>query len=352
MHRRVALLSVAALALAGALVPAQAQATGTADHRPVRWSGADSSSERRTVLQYWTTQRMMAAQPMDTMAAPRRATRSGGPTRGEPWAARGDAARTGQRATQRTPWRTQGSGNQARGAQTQQAVPNSPGLRWTDGGAVVRTSGRLFFTTAEGANASCSGTAVTSANESVVMTAGHCVKLNGAAHRNVAFVPSLRQRPPPLRHLGGDQAVHHAAVERPRGHQLRHRRRRGRAAAGTDADRRRGRAGGGVQPGAAAADVRVRLSGGGAVRRLDPDLLQRAGVQRPGRDQGPGVRCNMTGGSSGGGWFLGFNESTGLGMLNSVNSFTYDFAPGFMFGPFFGDEAMEVYQAAQNSGAL
>ncbi|GAA4526767.1 MULTISPECIES: trypsin-like serine peptidase [Nonomuraea] len=352
MHRRVALLSVAALALAGALVPAQAQATGTADHRPVRWSGADSSSERRTVLQYWTTQRMMAAQPMDTMAAPRRATRSGGPTRGEPWAARGDAARTGQRATQRTPWRTQGSGNQARGAQTQQAVPNSPGLRWTDGGAVVRTSGRLFFTTAEGANASCSGTAVTSANESVVMTAGHCVKLNGAAHRNVAFVPAFDNGRRPFgtwvatrlfttqqwnarEDINFDIA---AAVVAPlQGRTL------------TDV------VGG---QGVAFNQARQRQMfafGYPAAAPFDGSTLiycSGRAFNDPVATRGQGVRCNMTGGSSGGGWFLGFNESTGLGMLNSVNSFTYDFAPGFMFGPFFGDEAMEVYQAAQNSGAL
>ncbi|NUP67334.1 MAG: peptidase, partial [Nonomuraea sp.] len=67
------------------------------------------------------------------------------------------------------------------------------------------------------------------------------------------------------------------------------------------------------------------------------------------KDQG--LRCAMTGGSSGGPWFQGFDPSTGLGWLNSVNSFKYDFAPDFMFGPFFGNEAMAVYQAAQRAGA-
>ena len=43
---------------------------------------------------------------------------------------------------------------------------------------------------------------------------------------------------------------------------------------------------------------------------------------------------------------------TGLGWLNSVNSFKYDFAPQFMFGPFFGNEAMAVYQAAQRTNTL
>jgi hypothetical protein len=65
-----------------------------------------------------------------------------------------------------------------------------------------------------------------------------------------------------------------------------------------------------------------------------------------------GLRCDMTGGSSGGPWFQGFDESTGQGWLNSVNSFKYNFAPDFMFGPFFGDEAMTLYQSAQNVNAL
>src|SRR5690606_41375459 len=73
MHRRVALLSAAALALAGTLVPAQAQA---ADHRPGPWAGAGSSSERRNVLQCWTPQRMLAAQPVAPIHAPRRARAS------------------------------------------------------------------------------------------------------------------------------------------------------------------------------------------------------------------------------------------------------------------------------------
>jgi hypothetical protein len=33
-----------------------------------------------------------------------------------------------------------------------------------------------------------------------------------------------------------------------------------------------------------------------------------------------GMGCNMTGGSSGGGWFAAFNESTGEGVLGSLNS--------------------------------
>ena len=373
MHRRVVLVSAAAaLALAGALAPAQA-ATQASDHRPVRWSGADSWSERRSVLQYWTTQRMLAAQPMDTIDAPRR-TRSSRPTRGRPWSADATISVTSR---QRHPWRGQdpgtgnrsrdgsgnntgdngnsgnngnGNGNNNTGRAT--AVNNSPGLRWADGGAVVRTSGRLFFSTAGGANASCSGTAVTSGNESVVMTAGHCVKLNGAAHRNVAFVPGFDQGRRPFgtwvasrlfttqqwnarEDINFDVA---AVVVAPlQGRTL------------TDVVGGQGVAFNQQR------QQQVFAFGYPAAAPFDGSRLiycSGRAFNDPVATQGQGVRCNMTGGSSGGGWFIDFDASTGTGTLNSVNSFTYDFAPGFMFGPFFGEEAMQVYQAAQRADAL
>jgi hypothetical protein len=67
--------------------------------------------------------------------------------------------------------------------------------------------------------------------------------------------------------------------------------------------------------------------------------------------RGIGLTCDMTGGSSGGPWFAGFNESTGLGTQNSVNSFKYNFAQNWMFGPYFGQEAKAVYDAAQRNSA-
>ncbi|MEU7740829.1 peptidase [Nonomuraea sp. NPDC049158] len=353
MHRRVALLSAVALTVAGALVPAgaaQARSGTGLDPRPVRWSATDSSSERRNVLQYWTQQRTLAARPLDT-PTPRRGNRSGGPTQGTPWATRGASSTI----TQRTPWTSGGTSRvQTASASTAQQgarVPNSPGLRWTDGGAVVRTTGRVFFTTAEGGNASCSGTAVTSANESVVMTAGHCVKIDGAAHRNWVFIPGFDNGRRPfgtwvasrmlttqqwnanedinfdiaavvvaplqgrtLTDVVGGQGV---AFNQPRQRQM--------FSFG--------------YPAAPPFDGSRLIYCSG--RAFNDTVMT--------RDQG--LRCNMTGGASGGPWFQGFNEATGLGWLNSVNSFKYDFAPDFMFGPFFGNEAMAVYQAAQNTNA-
>lgn len=51
-----------------------------------------------------------------------------------------------------------------------------------------------------------------------------------------------------------------------------------------------------------------------------------------------GIDCDMTGGSSGGPWFV-----DGNGPQNSVNSYGHALIPDVMFGPYFGSEAEEVY---------
>ncbi|MEU8247842.1 peptidase [Nonomuraea sp. NPDC048916] len=377
MHRSVVLLSTVALSTAGALVSsgtAQAGARTDLDPGPARWSATDSWSDRRTVLQYWTSQRMLAAQPL-AAPAPRRGTRSGAPTQGTPWATRGASATVTRRPpAQRTPWTVHSSAVTTRAASWTSApavttraasstgtsavatllraqVPNSPGLRWTDGAAVVRTTGRVFFTTAEGRNSSCSGTAVTSANESVVMTAGHCVKLNGAFHRNWVFVPAFDRGRRPFgtwvasrllttqqwnvrEDINFDIA---AAVVAPLQGRTLTDVVGGQGVAFNQARQRQMYSFG--YPAAAPFDGSALIYCSG--RAFDDTVMT--------RDQG--LRCGMTGGASGGPWFQGFDESTGLGWLNSVNSFKYNFAPDFMFGPFFGNEAMAVYQAAQRTGA-
>ncbi|WP_428843854.1 trypsin-like serine peptidase, partial [Streptomyces platensis] len=65
--------------------------------------------------------------------------------------------------------------------------------------------------------------------------------------------------------------------------------------------------------------------------------------------QDHGLSCNMTGGSSGGPWFTTFDEKTGTGLQSSVNSFGYQFLPNTMFGPYFGDDAKNLYNTAQAS---
>jgi hypothetical protein len=54
------------------------------------------------------------------------------------------------------------------------------------------------------------------------------------------------------------------------------------------------------------------------------------------------LACNMTGGSSGGGWITS-------GKLNSVNSFKYSIDKNSMYGPYFGNTVQTIYDSAQNA---
>jgi V8-like Glu-specific endopeptidase len=69
-------------------------------------------------------------------------------------------------------------------------------------------------------------------------------------------------------------------------------------------------------------------------------------------DPGPGpdtsaIFCNMTGGSSGGGWLINMNAD-GWGLVNSVNSYKYQSSPNFMYGPYHGAAALNLYDFVKN----
>ncbi|MEU8248693.1 peptidase [Nonomuraea sp. NPDC048916] len=333
MHRRVALLSVVTLTLGGALLPVGAAQARTAPPKPAAKAAADSSAEQRAVLRYWTPQKMEAAQPLAAPAPKQGATMgTGGP--GEP--------------TTGTPWTTQGT---AVSTSLRAQAPNSPGAAWTGGGTVTRTTGRIFFTY-QGRNSSCSGSAVTSANKSVVMTAGHCVKLGGAFHTNWVFVPGYDNGDRPhgtwvatrlltTQQWNASEDINFdiaAAVVAPLEGRTLVDAVGGQGLAFNQSRRQQMYAFG--YPAAAPYDGSKLIYCAG--RAFDDFLMS--------RDHG--LTCNMTGGASGGPWFRNFDESTGLGSLNSVNSFKYNFAPNWMFGPYFGNEAQAVYQAAQSANTL
>ncbi|MFG1702162.1 trypsin-like serine peptidase [Nonomuraea sp. M3C6] len=329
MHRRIVLLSILTLAAgSAALLPASA-AQAQARPKPAQHAAADSASEQKQVLTYWTEGRMEAAQPLDA-PGPKQGTKMALTTEGTPWTAPPTGVRGG-------------------GVELQAA--RSSGEPWTDGGAVAKTTGRIFFTT-QGRNASCSGTAVTSANKSVVLTAGHCVKLSGAFHTNWVFVPGYTNGNRPLgtwaatkllttQQWNASEDINFdvaAAVVAPLQGRTLVDAVGGQGVAFNQARRQQMYAFG--YPAAAPYDGSKLIYCSG--RTFDDFLMS--------DDQG--LTCNMTGGSSGGPWMLNFNESTGLGTQNSVNSFKYNFAPNWMFGPYFGNEAQAVYQAAQSTNAL
>jgi hypothetical protein len=62
------------------------------------------------------------------------------------------------------------------------------------------------------------------------------------------------------------------------------------------------------------------------------------------------ISCNMTGGSSGGGWLIN-PASNGLGFVNSHNSYRYIGGPlasaSTMYGPYYGSEALSLFNSAQ-----
>lgn len=311
-----AMVGVTALLTTGAL----ATPAGAA---PAPGSGAEvGAAAQERARDFWTPARMRAAAPLDLLTVD-------GHFEG------GSAPRTGARTTV---------------APTDVGVQAFPsgGTAWTGGGAVVSTAGRVFFTY-QGRTASCSGNAVTSANKSTVITAGHCVKLEGAWHTNWVFVPGYHDGQAPhgrwtaTRTLATPQWTASedinydigAAVVAPLGGQLL-----------TDVVGGQGLAfntGYNLPmyafgfPAAAPYDGEKFIHCSGNTSR---DFLL---------SNDHGMTCNMTGGSSGGPWFTRFDEATGTGLLSSVNSFKYNFLPNRMYGPYFGTDAQNLYQAAQSS---
>jgi hypothetical protein len=257
---------------------------------------------RSSVQDYWTAERMQAATP----------------------------------AEQRRPGANAAAASRAAAAWTSAEVTSA----YTE--APTRTHGKVFFTLG-GADYVCSGTALLSANKSVVWTAGHCVNEGpGAFATNWQFVPAYKDGAAPLGvyvardlyttsnwgqrgDMGYDLGA--AIVEPADG-----------GAALTDRVGGRGiafnyaRAQGYVSYGYPAAPP----FGG---ERL---WTCTSGLQTSDASANPatlGIGCDMTGGSSGGGWIVGSD-------LYSVNSYGYDNQPDVMYGPYQGDVAQSLYDAA------
>jgi V8-like Glu-specific endopeptidase len=219
-----------------------------------------------------------------------------------------------------------------------------PGGPWSGGGAVEKTAGRVFFTY-QGRQASCSGNAVTSGNKSVVMTAGHCVKLEGAWHTDWVFVPAYDNGNAPFGTWTAKATMSTpqweasedinfdvgAAVVNPlNGQSL------------TDVV-----GGQGVAFNQARGQDMFAFGWPAADPYDGTQMIYCSGTTFDALiSDGIGMTCDMTGGSSGGPWFQEFDEGTGAGIQNSVNSYKINFIPTWMFGPYFGADAQGVYNAA------
>ncbi len=212
----------------------------------------------------------------------------------------------------------------------------------------MKTSGRVFFTF-DGRTASCSGNAVTSQNQSTVITAGHCVKYQGSWHTNWVFVPAYADGNAPYGQWTATKTLTTPQWE-----------------SGEDINHDVGAAVVAPLNGRKLTDVTgaqgLQFNGGynkpmyafgfPAASPYDGSKLVYCSGNSS-KDfllsQDHSLGCNMTGGSSGGPWFTGFSEASGTGLQVSVNSFGYAFLPNRMFGPYFGNEAQALYSKAQTS---
>jgi hypothetical protein len=205
------------------------------------------------------------------------------------------------------------------------------------------TNGKVFFSDG-GSNFVCSGTAVLSGNRSTVWTAGHCVH-DGASgfHTNWAFVPAYADGSRPYgtwtaRTLlttngwtGGDFSYDlGAAVVSPVGGQSLTDVVGGRSVAFNYARNQNYSSHG--YPAAPPFN-------GQRLWRCDSPLVYNDNSANP---PTMGIDCDMTGGSSGGGWIVG-------GSVYSVNSYGYSTLPNVMFGPYQGSVAESLYTQASGS---
>ncbi|WP_372410877.1 serine protease [Streptomyces luteireticuli] len=314
------LLAACSLAVPG--LTAGASALPATEH-----AAAPTAAAQQRVAEFWTPERMRSATPLD-VTADRPA----------------DAPRSTGRHTTVAP------------TPAPAPTPAHPSVRsfpqaggpWTGGGAVLKTSGRVFFTF-QGRTASCSGDAVTSGNHSTVITAGHCVKYQGSWHTNWTFAPGYHDGQAPYGTWTATKTLSTpqwtasedmnndigAAVVAPLdGKQL------------TDVV-----GGQGLDFNGAYGRAMYSFGFPAASPYDGTKLIHCSGTAT--KDflltKDHGLSCNMTGGSSGGPWFTSFDESTGTGLQASVNSFGYTFLPNTMFGPYFGDEAKALYDTAQNT---
>ena len=279
---------------------------------------------------YWTESRMENAKDGSLLVRDRSETTSGGTVaKGEPTVLRGTAA------------------------MAKKPKPNPQafgGGYYTGGGKVVQTSGKVFFTLG-GSNYVCSGSSTVAANSSLVQTAGHCLNEGpGAFVTNFTFVPAYDDGAAPHGQFvatdlfTSSQWANQGDLDYDIGY----------AVVGT--------ANGSTLTGAVGAqgvgfnlarNATMYAFGYPAASPYDgTDIAWCYGsvaADTWGGSSDQGMVCNMTGGSSGGPWFINYSESSGIGTLNSLNSFKYRGGPlsNRMFGPYFGSVIQGVYNAAQ-----
>ena len=215
----------------------------------------------------------------------------------------------------------------------------------TGGTAVSETPqpqfGKVFFTSGN-ANYVCSGTATNSANGDVVTTAGHCVSDGGVFVTNFAFVPAYNNNERPYGTWTAKELLTTNEWKNGENYDFD-------AAFAVMNDNAAGQDLTTVTGGYTAAfnqqkGQTMKAYGYPAARPFNGQTLYScSGVvvaDTYGGSTDQGLACNMTGGSSGGGWIQN-------GSLSSVTSFGYTGVKNILWGPYFGTTIQNVFSAAQ-----
>ena len=242
---------------------------------------------------------------------------------------------------------TQGSIDQSAGKANQQQgqPPRDENLTYP-----LSTVGKVFFTSSTGRNLVCSGTAVQSRNRSVVDTAGHCLYWNGGWVQNVIFCPLYDKGNTPYDCWAArDLEVPSDWINAPP-NDYHHDFGMFIVAPNSQGDLTDVVGGAGWaynQP----VNQPFYAYGYPAGYPYDGQTRQSCEnvnglVWQHGGGKVLSIPCGMTGGSSGGPWFI---KISGNWYLNGHNDFTSSIQFGHMFSPYYDDAWYALYSKAQQT---
>jgi V8-like Glu-specific endopeptidase len=309
-----------------------------------------TKSEKR-ITSYWTPRRMRRAVPVSVEPpAPGASATTGAPPEpsSDPILIAGQLP--GGSAAAAAPGGDVASGRGARSVRSGDPIPFTSAELTDTTSYPTRTHGNVFFKFGS-FKYTCSATVVESRTQSVVMTAGHCVHAGGRKGRwatNWLFAPGYQDQVAPF----GTWTAQRLFTTKGWRKHVRFADDIGAAA---------------LQPNAAGQTVESVVGSRGIAFNLPRYQAYRAFgypvepgpkfdgeslwtcdsefgytdpfPERKGVPQS-GIGCDMGGGSSGGSWVV--DDA----YVNSSNSFGYSFIKDVLFGPYYGDLAAKVYNAA------
>ena len=358
--RSVARVSLLLTALVlGALVSSQASAEPDRRADSIRFR-SESLREQRNALEYWTRARMRQAEPMPLLSPKEAPGTVAQPLDQMLFGGSGDEVTI------------EGSARDADAGRELDMLPESltsleqasqSGEVTTPGEFPQRTHGKLFGHYGSVGDFVCSGTVVTSNNSNLVWTAGHCITLEGEWADSLVFVPgyfkqdantpasepygrwaSEQSGTPSQWSDGGNHAFDFGAMlmaPNAEGNEIQ-------AVVGSRGIRF-----------SAGRDHRYKAFGYPAEPPFNGNRSWMCESDYRGADpyhveKGPrpmGIDCDMTAGSSGGGWIVEDPEvaAPDNGFLQSVNSYGRPIFEDTMLGPYLTSVAAGLYADASGS---